>query len=57
MSARTAVHLAGQCPLDLARFTTSGLQTAFRTASTLAGVTCLGYPDQPAELDVTAAVS
>ncbi|RJQ86857.1 RidA family protein [Amycolatopsis panacis] len=39
------------------RFTTSGLAVAFTTASTLVGVTCLGYPGQLVELDVTAAIA
>jgi enamine deaminase RidA (YjgF/YER057c/UK114 family) len=38
------------------RFTASGISPAFSTASTLVGVTCLGYPGQLVELDVTAAV-
>ncbi|MFI5611789.1 RidA family protein [Amycolatopsis sp. NPDC051903] len=39
------------------RFTASKIGAAFSTASTLLGVTCLGYPGQLVELDVTAAVS
>ncbi|MBB4689369.1 RidA family protein [Amycolatopsis jiangsuensis] len=39
------------------RFTASGIGPAFSTASTLVGVTCLGYPGQLVELDVTAVVS
>ncbi|MEV4601343.1 RidA family protein [Amycolatopsis sp. NPDC049253] len=39
------------------RFTGSAIGPAFSTASTLLGVTCLGYPGQLVELDVTAAVS
>ncbi|MGW4487970.1 RidA family protein [Amycolatopsis sp. NPDC004368] len=39
------------------RFTGSAIGPAFSTASTLLGVTRLGYPGQLVELDVTAAVS
>jgi hypothetical protein len=35
--------------------TASEIGAAFTTASTLLGVTRLGYPDQLVELDVTAA--
>ncbi|WP_199786350.1 RidA family protein [Streptomyces sp. AA4] len=39
------------------RFTESSIAAAFTTASTLVGVTCLGYPGQLVELDVTAALA
>lgn len=38
------------------RFAESELVAAFSTASTLVGVTCLGFPGQLVELDVTAAL-
>ncbi|MBB1158739.1 MULTISPECIES: RidA family protein [Amycolatopsis] len=39
------------------RFTTSSIAAAFTTASTLVGVTCLGFAGQLVELDVTAALA
>jgi hypothetical protein len=37
-----------------ARFTESEIGAAFTAASTLLGVSCLGFPGQRVELDVTA---
>ncbi|MEV8612204.1 RidA family protein [Amycolatopsis sp. NPDC051373] len=58
---RTVIHEATADRAVLSavwdRFTGSAIGPAFSTASTLPGVTCLGYPGQPVELDVTAAVS
>ncbi|WP_116203945.1 RidA family protein [Amycolatopsis circi] len=39
------------------RFVNSPIAAAFTTASTLVGVTCLGFSDQVVELDVTAALA
>lgn len=39
------------------RLTASALAPAFSTASTLLGVSALGYPDQLVEIDLTAALS
>lgn len=58
---RTVIYVATADREALAavwdRFTTSVLAAAFTTASTLVGVTCLGYPGQLVELDVTAAIA
>jgi enamine deaminase RidA (YjgF/YER057c/UK114 family) len=54
---RTVIWVTSSHQADLAaawsRFRASPLADAFTTASTLVGVTCLGYPDQLVELDVT----
>jgi enamine deaminase RidA (YjgF/YER057c/UK114 family) len=58
---RTVIHVASAEQADLGavwqRLTGSALGAAFTTASTLLGVTCLGYPGQLVELDVTAALA
>ncbi|WAL67005.1 RidA family protein [Amycolatopsis cynarae] len=57
---RTVVYVAGTQPELVAvwrQLTGSALAGAFTTASTLVGVTCLGYPGQLVELDVTAALA
>lgn len=57
---RTVIYVVGTQP-DLVtvwrRLTASAIAGAFTTASTLLGVTCLGYPGQLVELDVTAALA
>ncbi|MFB9238720.1 RidA family protein [Plantactinospora siamensis] len=57
---RTVIYVASADRSDLAdvwqRLTSSPLAAAFGTASTLVGVTQLGYPGQLVELDVTAAL-
>lgn len=40
-----------------ARLNTSVIAAAFSTASTLLGVTQLGFPGQPVEVDLTAALA
>lgn len=56
---RSVIYVAATQQKVLARvwsrFTGSSLEPAFTTASTLLGVTCLGYPGQLVELDLTAA--
>ncbi|MGW7536295.1 RidA family protein [Amycolatopsis sp. NPDC054798] len=58
---RTVIYVATSDRPTLAavwdRFTNSPIAAAFTTASTLVGVTCLGYPGQLVELDVTAALT
>ena len=58
---RTVIYVAtsGQPTLSAVwqRFTKSSLAAAFTAASTLVGVTCLGFPGQLVELDVTAALA
>lgn len=58
---RTVIYIASDDPAVLAsawdRFLESDLAAAFSSASTLLGVTALGYKDQLVELDVTAAVA
>ncbi|PKV90220.1 enamine deaminase RidA (YjgF/YER057c/UK114 family) [Amycolatopsis echigonensis] len=58
---RTVIYVAtsGQPTLSAVwqRFTESSLAAAFTTASTLVGVTCLGFSGQLVELDVTAALA
>lgn len=55
---RTVIYVATTDPADLSsvwdRLAESALGRAFSTASTLLGVTCLGYSGQLVELDVTA---
>ena len=55
---RTTIYVASTSRDDLARVWTllreSALADAFTTASTLLGVTVLGYPGQLVELDITA---
>ena len=57
---RTSIWVASSDRADLAavwsRLRGSQLAEAFTTASTLVGVSCLGYPGQLVELDVTAAL-
>jgi enamine deaminase RidA (YjgF/YER057c/UK114 family) len=56
----TTIWVVGETREDLAavwsRFRESPLADAFTTASTLVGVSLLGYPGQLVELDVTAAL-
>ncbi|WP_435154869.1 RidA family protein [Amycolatopsis sacchari] len=58
---RTVIYVASSDRADLSavwdRLTGSALGRAFSTASTLLGVTCLGFPGQLVELDVTAALA
>ncbi|WP_236788995.1 RidA family protein [Amycolatopsis sp. GM8] len=58
---RTTIYVASADRPDLSavwrRLTESALGPAFSTASTLLGVTCLGFPGQLVELDVTAALA
>ena len=58
---RTTIYVASTSRDDLARVWTllreSELAEAFTTASTLLGVTVLGYPGQLVELDITAVVA
>jgi enamine deaminase RidA (YjgF/YER057c/UK114 family) len=58
---RTVVYVASSEQPDLVavwrQLTGSALGAAFTTASTLVGVTCLAYPGQLVELDVTAALA
>lgn len=58
--ARSVVYVASTDPADLVavwdRLVASELGEAFTTASTLLGVTCLGYPGQLVEVDLTAAL-
>ena len=58
---RTVIYVATSDQSTLAevwqRFTTSPIAAAFTTASTLVGVTCLGFSGQLVELDVTAALA
>lgn len=58
---RTVIYVASDDPAVLSsvwdRFLESDLALAFSTASTLLGVTALGYQHQLVELDVTAAVA
>jgi enamine deaminase RidA (YjgF/YER057c/UK114 family) len=58
---RTVVYVASSEQPDLVavwqQLTGSALGAAFTTASTLLGVTCLGYPSQLVELDATAALA
>ena len=58
---RTVIYVAtddrGTLSAVWDRLTTSALGPAFTTASTLLGVSCLGYPGQLVELEVMAAVS
>ncbi|WP_020661292.1 RidA family protein [Amycolatopsis benzoatilytica] len=58
---RTVIYVATSDEATLAqvwqRFTNSPIAAAFTTASTLVGVTCLGFPGQRVELDVTAALA
>ena len=57
---RSVIYVASADRSDLAavweRLTGSDLGGAFTTASTLLGVTCLGFPGQLVELDLTAAL-
>ena len=57
---RTVIWVASSDRADLSgvwsRFRESALAEAFTTASTLVGVSCLGYAGQLVELDVTAAL-
>lgn len=58
---RSVVYVVSSTPGDLGRawhrFAGSAIGAAFTSASTLLGVTALGYPDQLVELDLTAALS
>ncbi|WP_409186069.1 RidA family protein [Amycolatopsis sp. VS8301801F10] len=58
---RTVIYVATSDQPTLSavwqRFTNSSLAAAFTTASTLVGVTCLGFSGQLVELDVTAALA
>ncbi|MFE3170219.1 RidA family protein [Amycolatopsis sp. NPDC059090] len=58
---RTVIYVATSDQPTLAavweRFVNSPIAAAFTTASTLVGVTCLGYRGQLVELDVTAALT
>ncbi|GHF48749.1 enamine deaminase RidA (YjgF/YER057c/UK114 family) [Amycolatopsis bartoniae] len=58
---RTVIYVASSERAELSavwdRLTGSALGRAFSTASTLLGVTCLGFPGQLVELDVTAALA
>jgi enamine deaminase RidA (YjgF/YER057c/UK114 family) len=55
---RTVIYVVSDSQSVLAgvwsRFTASVIAAAFTTASTLLGVTQLGFPGQRVELDVTA---
>ena len=57
---RSVIYVASDDPSVLSavwtRFNASPLAAAFTTASTLLGVTCLGFPGQLVELDLTAAL-
>jgi enamine deaminase RidA (YjgF/YER057c/UK114 family) len=57
---RSIVYVVSTKPSDLSavwrRLQDSSLAPAFTTASTLLGVTALGYEDQLVEVDLTAAV-
>jgi enamine deaminase RidA (YjgF/YER057c/UK114 family) len=57
---RTVIYVVAEAQSTLSavwsRLTTTALAPAFTTASTLLGVTVLGYPRQLVELDVTAAL-
>lgn len=57
---RSVIYVASADRADLVavwdRLVESELGEAFTTASTLLGVTCLGYPGQLVELDLTAAL-
>ncbi|RPF20415.1 RidA family protein [Myceligenerans xiligouense] len=57
---RSVVYVAGGDRTDLVtvwdRLVASELSEAFTTASTLLGVTCLGYPGQLVEVDLDAAL-
>lgn len=58
---RSVIYVVSDDPTVLSRvwdrLTTSRLSAAFTTASTLLGVTSLGYHDQLIEVDLTAALS
>ena len=58
---RTVIYVAsierGDLALAWTAFASSPVGAAFTTASTLLGVTQLGYPGQLVEVDVTAALS
>ncbi|GAB3475999.1 RidA family protein [Amycolatopsis cihanbeyliensis] len=57
---RAVLYVASSDPAVLGtawdRFLASTIGPAFHSAGTVVGVTCLGYPGQLVELDVTAAV-
>lgn len=57
---RSVVYVVASTPGDLGRawhrFAGSAIGAAFTSASTLLGVTLLGYPDQLVELELTAAL-
>ncbi|MBN9740839.1 hypothetical protein DMP23_06905 [Amycolatopsis sp. A1MSW2902] len=58
---RTVIYVATSDQPTLSavwqRLTNSSIAAAFTTASTLVGVTCLGFTGQLVELDVTAALA
>jgi len=58
---RSVVYIVSSNPSDLARawhrFASSALAPAFTSASTLLGVTALGFAGQLVELDLTAALA
>ena len=58
---RTVIYVATSDQPTLSavweRFVNSSIAAAFTTASTLVGVTCLGFSGQLVELDVTAALA